>query len=114
MNKEARIGVVIATSMSRNDKLFALSLNSVLQQSLLPDIIVIVDDNNDSNVSKDIEHRIKELQLPFIHYLQNQRTKNMSGTGAWNTGLEFLRDVIGRVFKISLPDETIFRRISMF
>ena len=41
--------------MNRIDSLFSLSFLSVLNQTKLPDCIVIVDDNNDPSVSQQIE-----------------------------------------------------------
>ncbi len=74
--------------MNRIDSLFSLSFLSVLNQTKLPDCIVIVDDNNDPSVSQQIEKRIQSQQADCrIYYLKNQRTKNMSGTGSWNTGI---------------------------
>ena len=81
--------------MSRNESLFSLSLKSVLQQTQMPDYIVVVDDNNDESVSADIINGIELLNCPSIIYIQNNRTKNMSGTGAWNTGIDFLAKTIG-------------------
>lgn len=81
--------------MSRNESLFALSLKSVLLQTQMPDCIVVVDDNNDEYVSADIKFGIESLNISSINYIQNNRTKNMSGTGAWNTGIDFLANIIG-------------------
>ena len=61
MNKP-RIGVIIASSSNRNDLLFSRSLYSVLNQNQSPDHILIVDDNQNESVSKDIERRILELK----------------------------------------------------
>ncbi|MBR2980365.1 MAG: NAD-dependent epimerase/dehydratase family protein [Myxococcaceae bacterium] len=95
MDKKQKIGVIIATSMARNESLFSLSLNSVLNQTVMPDCIVIVDDNNNRSTSAEIETRIKQNNFKILHYTRNKNTKNMSGTGAWNTGIEFLKDKIG-------------------
>ena len=61
----------------------------------MPDYIVVVDDNNDESVSAEIINGIELLNCPSIIYIQNNRTKNMSGTGAWNTGIDFLAKTIG-------------------
>ena len=60
--KKPKIGVIIASSLNRNDLLFSRSLNSVLSQSKPPDHILIVDDNQDETTSKDIEQRISKLK----------------------------------------------------
>lgn len=95
MMTDKKIGTIIATSMCRIDSLFSLSLHSVLKQTVLPDCIVVVDDNNDEIVNREIETKIALIGDNRIHYIKNQGTRNMSGTGAWNTGLEFLKDKIG-------------------
>lgn len=83
--KKLKIGVIIASSLNRNDLLFSRSLYSVLNQKQNPDYVLIVDDNQNEFASKDIERRIFELKNNKIHYIKNLRTPNMSGTG----GLEF-------------------------
>ena len=100
-----KIGVIIATSMSRNDSLFNLSLKSVLLQTQEPDCIVIVDDNNEERVSQEIKNRIGQLANPNVFYLKNIRTKNMSGTGAWNTGIDFLKNMIGTGGYVAILDD---------
>ena len=94
--KKPKIGVIIASSLNRNDLLFSRSLNSVLSQSKTPDHILIVDDNQDETTSKDIEQRISKLRNNKIHYIKNSQTPNMSGSGAWNCGIKcyenFLED----------------------
>lgn len=105
MKTDKKIGVVIATSMRRIDSLFSLSLQSVLDQTVSPDCIVVVDDNNDSDISQTIEKRINALDNPIVHYIKNKRTKNMSGTGAWNTGIDFLTERIGEDNYVAILDD---------
>ena len=93
--KRNKIGVIIATSKSRNEILFSRSLKSVLLQTQMPDCIIVVDDNNDESVSTGVKKGIDLLNCPIISYIKNSHTKNMSGTGAWNTGIEFLAKRIG-------------------
>ena len=93
--EQVKIGVIISTSMSRFNELFNLSLHSVLQQSLKPDCIVVVDDNNDFSVSNKIKAQISIIGNPSVHYVRNTRTCNMSGTGAWNTGVKFIAEKLG-------------------
>ncbi len=103
---DRKIGVVIATSMNRIETLFTISLRSVLKQTVLPDCIVVVDDNNDELVCQEIEHRIQDLKTDCrIYYSRNQRTKNMSGTGAWNTGIQLLCEVLGEENYIAILDD---------
>lgn len=84
-----KIGVLIATSMGRNELLFSRALPSVLQQTRKADCILIVDDNTDETVSREIECRINTLTNTDIHYIKNTKTPGMSGTGAWNSGIEW-------------------------
>lgn len=92
-NKKINIGVIIATSNGRTELLFSRSLKSVLDQSLLPDYILIVDDNNNNVHSHEIQERIRTLQKKShntsIYYSRNTHTKGMSGTGSWNTGFSW-------------------------
>ena len=84
-----KIGVLIATSMGRNELLFSRALPSVLQQTRKADCILIVDDNTDETVSREIECRINTLTNTDIHYIKNTKTPGMSGAGAWNSGIEW-------------------------
>lgn len=90
-----KIGVIIATSMGRVESLFNVALNSVMAQTVRPEYILIVDDNTDMHVSLEIENRIRSVSVDSIVYIKNSHTKNMSGTGAWNTGIEFLIKKLG-------------------
>ena len=92
--KKPKIGVIIASSLNRNDLLFSRSLNSVLSQSKTPDHILIVDDNQDETTSKDIEQRILKLKNNKIHYIKNSQTPNMSGSGAWNCGIKWYENFL--------------------
>lgn len=92
---KAKIGVIIATSMKRIEELFNRSLKSILSQTVPPNCIVVIDDNTNNTVSDEIKKRICSLQNPLVHYIPNCHTKNMSGTGAWNTGIEFLAKKLG-------------------
>ena len=92
--KKPKIGVIIASSLNRNDLLFSRSLNSVLSQSKPTDHILIVDDNQDEATSKDIEQRISKLKNNKIHYIKNSQTLNMSGSGAWNCGIKWYENFL--------------------
>ena len=92
--KKPKIGVIIASSLNRNDLLFSRSLYSVLSQSKTPDHILIVDDNQDETTSKDIEQRISKPRNNKIHYIKNSQTPNMSGSGAWNSGIKWYENFL--------------------
>ena len=100
-----KIGVIIATSMGRIEQLFNVSLKSVLLQTILPDAILVVDDNNDENISRAIEDGIKALDSNIIGYVRNLHTKNMSGTGAWNTGVEMMAEKLGKDCYVAILDD---------
>lgn len=87
--RNIRLGVIIATALRRTDLLFSRSLKSVLEQSYQPDYILIVDDNFDLDESKSIRKKICQLNNEKLHYIHNTRTRGMSGTGAWNTALDW-------------------------
>lgn len=88
---EIEFGVVIATSMKRNELLINRSLRSVLNQSLGPDFIVIIDDNDDQDNFNNLMSSVAASGGDGIFLIKNQYTKAMSGTGAWNTGVDYLK-----------------------
>jgi len=90
-NNSIQIGVIIATSFQRTELLFDRSLKSVLNQRYFPDYIVVVDDNENENEFDIIVKRISKFNNPNIVCLRNFKTKHNSGTGAWNSGIEFLQ-----------------------
>lgn len=90
MTDNFQIGVIIATAFQRTDMLFHRSLQSVLKQSYLPAFIVIVDDNREQNEFIIISEKVKNLENPNIYCIRNFNTKHVSGTGAWNSGIDFL------------------------
>jgi glycosyltransferase involved in cell wall biosynthesis len=57
----------------------------------LPDFVVIVDDNQDKNEFEIILERVNKLNNPNILCIHHFKTKNNSGTGTWNSGIEFLK-----------------------
>lgn len=91
----AQLAVLIATSQGRVDLLFSRSLKSALNQTVSPSLIVVVDDNDDSAVSDAIKSRIECLGIDTLRYLKNSLTHGMSGTGSWNTGIEFINSTLG-------------------
>lgn len=103
--KKPKIGVIIASSLNRNDLLFSRSLYSVLIQNRSPDHILIVDDNQNESASKDIERRILELKNNKIYYIKNSRTPHMSGTGAWNSGIKWYEKIFTEDDYIAILDD---------
>ena len=89
MTNNYKVGVLIATSMGRNELLFSRALPSVLCQTRKADCVLIVDDNTDETVSTEVQHRISMRNDANIHYIKNTKTSGMSGTGAWNSGIEW-------------------------
>jgi GT2 family glycosyltransferase len=81
--------VVIATRPGREGLLRRRALPSVLAQTLRPVAVVVVDD-----AARPIPSELTEAlhAWPFeetglrVEVLPNNRTRGMSGTGAWNTG----------------------------
>ncbi len=107
MKMRAKIIVLIATANNRNAILFGRALQSVFRQTLRPNAIVIVDDNDDNEVSLEIRSRIDKLAIGrhVVHYVPNGRTRHMSGTGAWNTGIAFISNMFGSDSYIAILDD---------
>lgn len=93
-----KFSVIIATSQNRTDWLINRSLTSVYSQIGINKSewnVFIVDDNKNeiefSEINKRIELLRSNLQLNDTDFptnvLKNTRTRFMSGTGAWNTGI---------------------------
>ena len=114
-NGEKSVAVVIATSKNRTQLLFDRSLRSVYLQTRVNPIIVIVDDNmpkfkncksEEFDRIVDVVQKLRETVLkkryvreganiPFSEFFEtvvipNTRTQGVSGTGAWNTALEWI------------------------
>lgn len=104
-----KIGVIIATSLNRIDKLLTRSLLSVANQTRKPDYILIVDDNVEASVRIENKTKIqrfgKENNLSQLFYIENNRTKGMSGTGAWNTGFDWYNKHFSREDYIAILDD---------
>jgi glycosyltransferase involved in cell wall biosynthesis len=93
-----KFSVIIATSQNRTDWLINRSLTSVYKQLGINKSewrVLVIDDNENKNEFSQIEKRIdllrKELQVKDSDFpttvIKNTRTRFMSGTGAWNTGI---------------------------
>lgn len=90
--------VIISTSQKRNKLLVSRSLNSIYHQTKIDKSecsVIIVDDNKSDNQIPIIKAQIAKLRAELklnpkdfpTNVLKNSRTRYMSGTGAWNTGL---------------------------
>lgn len=93
-----KFSVIIATSHNRTDWLINRSLTSVYRQIGIDKSewnVIVVDDNENEKefyeIKKQIELLRTKLQLNETYFptavLKNTRTRHMSGTGAWNTGI---------------------------
>ncbi|MCP4325666.1 MAG: glycosyltransferase [Alteromonadales bacterium] len=84
---DPQVAVIIATK-NRPKLLKQRALNSVLNQSVSPNYLIVVDDSPDQ--ARDQNGLVVE-SLPsndyHIQYLLNQRTPGASG--AWNTAIEY-------------------------
>lgn len=93
-----KFSIIIATSQKRTDWLINRSLVSVYKQIGIDKSewnVFIIDDNEMETEFTEIQKRItllrKSLKLNETDFkttvLKNTRTRFMSGTGAWNTGI---------------------------
>ncbi|MBO4587816.1 MAG: glycosyltransferase [Bacteroidales bacterium] len=99
------IAALIATSMKRCELLFTRALRSVLNQTRKADIIIIVDDNEDCSESLKIQNYLEKLNNPSILYLHNSHVSGISGTGAWNTGIEYIIKEFGPDAYVAILDD---------
>lgn len=93
-----KCSIIIATSQNRTEWLIKRSLPSIYKQHGIDKTewsIFVVDDNEKDSEYFEIKKRIEllrnELQLNNTDFpttvLKNKRTRLMSGSGAWNTGI---------------------------
>lgn len=93
-----KFSIIIATSQNRTDWLINRSLTSVYKQVGVDRSewsVFVVDDNEKESEYSEIIKRIELLRNDFrlndtdfpTVVLKNTRTRFMSGTGAWNTGI---------------------------
>lgn len=99
------IAVLIATSHDRQDLLFNRALKSVFAQTQKPDMIVVCDDNENSAVSEMICDKLYKVGRDDVFYIKNTRTHGMSGTGAWNTGIEYIKNNLGEDAYVAILDD---------
>lgn len=88
---------IIATSGRRTKTLLEQAVPSVLAQSCLPQICIVVDDNKALDAYHKIDSGLRELQKGTaveLRLVRNTRTHGFSGTGAWNTAIDCAREYI--------------------
>ncbi len=97
------IAVIVATC-DRPELLKSRSIPSILNQSLAPDFLIIVDDSNTTKNQRENAAYVKSLQADgtIISLLRNRLTPGASG--AWNTGIDW-------VFEQTLSPEDTFLAI---
>lgn len=103
-NAELPIAVVIPTH-NRPELLKERALQSVLQQSHPPSIILVVDDSQDelkTTVQVIVASTNDEANLP-VHYLENERTPGLSG--ALNTAIAWLTHNLPNAIVAPLDDD---------
>jgi len=106
---QIKIYIIIATSKKRTDLLINRSLKSIYSQRKIniENIEIIIVDDNLKNLKnefsmeyKTIENSINKLRERFeykknqfkTHLLKNTKIQFKSGTGAWNTAIEFIKE----------------------
>lgn len=108
-SNKIKIGVIIATSLNRTQKLLLRSLPSVFSQTRLPDYILVVDDNSDASTRNDnkavIQTMSKQYNFDTLFYIENLRTKGMSGTGAWNTAIVWYERYLNSEDYVAILDD---------
>jgi hypothetical protein len=111
-----KFSVIIATSQNRTDWLINRSLTSIYNQKGIDSSewnVFIVDDNEKDSEFSEIKKRIellrKELRLNETDFpttvLKNIRTRHMSGTGSWNTGIFEVYSQFSKGFVSILDDD---------
>lgn len=114
-----KICVIIATALNRFDLLFQKSLPSVYHQFNVDAVnveVIIVDDNVLDNSVAYLVDEVAKLRRTLglnvkdfrTQVLKNQRTPNMSGTGAWNTGIYKAYEDFPTCFVAILDDDDAY------
>jgi len=114
------IYVVIATSLNRTNMLINQALFSVYnQKNINPNKIkiIIVDDNVNNKEIYVIKNQVKELRKKFnfksekifnTRIMKNIKTKFHSGTGAWNTAIDFINKENSNSYIAILDDDDFY------
>lgn len=95
---------LITTCVGREHLLFSRSLMSVMSQTYLPDAILVVVDDEDNY--DQLALRLSEFKsdCPLL-CIPNARTRHMSGTGAWNTGIQYIVENYGKQSIVAILDD---------
>lgn len=101
---QQKIGILIATSLGRAQLLYERALASVFNQTVNPDYLLVVDDNDDDGLFFVLNDYLKDRQFPCC-CIRNKRIKHMSGTGAWNTGIDYLSKALGEDAYVCILDD---------
>lgn len=94
---------LIATSQGREELLFSRAYASVCAQRNPLDHLVIVDDNDDCTAIERIRSRLDGVE--GVTVIRNARTHGMSGTGAWNTGIDHIAERFGPEAYVCILDD---------
>ena len=97
------IAAIVATH-NRPELLASRSLASIARQTRPPDYLIVVDDS-DPDTRRANADVVSSLDLPGAktYYLENRRTAGASG--AWNTALYHLQDVVLSAYAAILDDD---------
>ncbi len=117
--------IIIATSQKRTEWLINRSLVSVYLQNYIDKTdwnVFIIDDNDDELEFEEINNQIEGLRAKLklrssdfpTTVIRNSRTRYMSGTGAWNTGIfeVFRLNPTGHVSILDDDDEYLPNHLS--
>ena len=95
--------ITIIPTINRIDTI-KRAINSVLNQEVLPDKLIIVYEKYKKNY-KELENLINKINSPLISIIPNQKSNNLSGN--INTGLEYIQNKYKKLDKlfISILDD---------
>jgi len=119
------IYIVIATSLRRTNMLIKYSLQSVYLQkkvNLYKFNVLIVDDNRNLEefikVKKEVKRLRRKLKLKNKQFetfvIKNKYAKFNSGTGAWNTAIDFIYRKDRKAYIVFLDDDDWFDRYYLY
>ena len=120
-----KIFVVIATSLRRTSLLINKSLKSVYSQKKInPYIInvIIVDDNRNKEEFIKVKREVSKLRRKFrlknnqfrTYVIKNKKTRFNSGTGAWNTAIDFIYKKNKNSYIAFLDDDDWFNELYLY
>lgn len=99
-----KIIALVATSMKRISLLTKRAIKSIQEQTRIPDAIIVVDDNENQEYSTEINNTLSRIDKSII-FLKNTHTHGFSGTGAWNTGIDYIAKNYGKDSFIAILDD---------